>query len=178
MSRRGRRCFAFNKYIASVGTSVRERMYDASMANTTASARGTKRYRATPLKKNIGRNTMQMQSVDTRAGTAICAAPSRMASRWACPSSKYRSMFSIVTVASSTRIPTARAKPPSVMMLMVSPRKLRIMTDVRMDSGMETAMIKVLRQLPRKSRIINPVRHAAMTASRSTPLMEPRTKMD
>ncbi len=63
-------------------------------------------------------------------------------------------------------------------MLMVSPRKLRIMTDVKMDSGIEMAMINVLRQLPRKSRIIKPVRHAAMTASRMTPFTEPRTKMD
>ena len=30
-------------------------------------------------------------------------------------------MFSMVTVASSTRMPTARARPPRVMMLMVSP---------------------------------------------------------
>jgi hypothetical protein len=52
------------------------------------------------------------------------------------------------------------------------------MIEVKMDSGMETAMIKVLRQLPRKSRIINPVRQAAMTASRMTPFTEPRTKMD
>ena len=36
-------CFAFSRYIASVGTSVRERMYDAIMANTTASASGTNR---------------------------------------------------------------------------------------------------------------------------------------
>jgi len=36
-------CFAFSKYIASVGTSVRDKIYEASMANTTASARGTKR---------------------------------------------------------------------------------------------------------------------------------------
>ncbi len=48
------------------------------MAKTTASASGTNRYRATPLRKNMGRNTMQMESVETSAGTAICAAPSRM----------------------------------------------------------------------------------------------------
>ncbi len=36
-------CFTFNRYIASVGTSVRDRMYDAIMANTTASASGTNR---------------------------------------------------------------------------------------------------------------------------------------
>ena len=63
-------------------------------------------------------------------------------------------------------------------MLMVSPRKLRVMTDVKMDRGMEMAMIKVLRQLPKNNKIINPVRHAAMIASRMTPFTEPRTKMD
>ena len=63
-------------------------------------------------------------------------------------------------------------------MLMVSPRKLRVMTEVRIDSGIETAMIRVLRQLPRKSRIIRAVRHAAMIASWITPITAPRTKTD
>src|SRR5258708_37943710 len=48
--------FAFSKYIASVGTSVRDRMYDASMAKTTASAKGTKRYLATPAKSKDTRD--------------------------------------------------------------------------------------------------------------------------
>ena len=74
--------------MASVGTSVLDRMYDASMANTTDSASGTKRYRATPVRKNIGRNTMQMASVDTKAGTAIWAAPSRIPSCCFFPSDK------------------------------------------------------------------------------------------
>ena len=39
-------------------------------------------------------------------------------------------------------------------------------------------MIKVLRQLPRKSRIIIAVRQAAMTASRTTPWIEALTKID
>ena len=64
-------------------------------------------------------------------------------------------MFSIATVASSTRMPTASARPPSVMMLMVSPSALSTMIEVRIDSGIETAMISVLRQLPRKTRIIS-----------------------
>ena len=42
-------------------------------------ASGTKRYRATPVKKNIGTKTMQMQSVETNAGSAISPAPSRIA---------------------------------------------------------------------------------------------------
>ena len=49
---------------------------------------------------------------------------------------------------------------------------------MRIDSGIDTAMISVLRQLPRKIRIITPVRHAAMIASRITPLTAARTKMD
>ena len=43
------------------------------MANTTASAIGTNRKPATPVRKNIGTNTMQMQSSDTKAGVTICA---------------------------------------------------------------------------------------------------------
>ena len=78
-------------------------------------------------------------------------------------------MFSIATVASSTRMPTASARPPSVMMLIVSPSALSTMIDVRIDSGIETAMISVLRQLPRNSRIISAVRQAAISASRTTP---------
>src|SRR5258708_12609379 len=76
-----------------------------------------------------------MQSVETSAGTAICAAPSRIASRRPCPSSRNRSIFSIVTVASSTRIPTANASTPSVMVLIVSPSKLRMITELRVDTG-------------------------------------------
>ena len=55
-------------------------MYDAIIANTTASAIGTNRKRATPDRKNIGTNTMQMHSVETNAGTPISPAPTMIAS--------------------------------------------------------------------------------------------------
>ena len=121
---------------------------------------------------------MQMQSVETSAGTEICAAPSRIASRSSWPSSRKRSMFSIVTVASSTKIPTARARPPRVIILIVCPKALSTRIEVRMESGMEIAIISVLRQLPRNTRIMMPVKQAAITASRITPLTAARTKMD
>ena len=64
-------------------------------------------------------------------------------------------------------------------MLIVSPSARRAaMSEHRIDSGIETAMISVLRQLPRKSRIISAVRQAAMIASLTTPLIEARTKSD
>ncbi len=48
--------------------------------------------------------------------------------------------------------------------------------EARIDNGMEMKMMTVLRQLPRNSRIIRPVRQAAMVASRTTPEIEARTK--
>ena len=64
------------------------------------------------------------------------------------PSSRTRWVFSIVTVESSTRMPTASAKPPSVIVLMVSPSALRTAIEVRIESGIEIKTISVDRQLP------------------------------
>src|SRR6202047_5061462 len=50
--------------------------------------------------------------------------------------------------------------------------------DVRIESGIEMQTINVLRQLPRNSRIIMPVRPAAISASRTTPSIEARTNTD
>ena len=87
-------------------------------------------------------------------------------------------MFSISTVASSTRMPTASARPPRVMMLIVSWSALSSRMLTRIESGIETTMMSVLFQLPRKSKIMMAVRQAAMSASRSTPSIEARTKSD
>ena len=51
-------------------------------------------------------------------------------------------------------------------------------SDVRMESGIDTQTISVLRQLPRNSRIISAVRAAAIVASRNTPLTAARTNTD
>src|ERR1700757_838785 len=118
-----------------VGTRVRDRTNEQIIANMTASAMGTNRKRATPSRKNIGTNTMQMQSSDTKAGVTICSAPSMMAGSTSLPCSRCQLMFSIVTVASSTRMPTASARPPSVMMLSVSPSAARIATEPSRESG-------------------------------------------
>ena len=68
-----------SRWLAIVGTSVRDRKNEQIMANITASAIGTNRKRGTPSRKNIGTNTMQMQSSETKAGVTICRAPSMIA---------------------------------------------------------------------------------------------------
>ena len=154
---------------------MRDRKYDAAIAKITAIASGRNRAAAGPVSAKIGRKTMQIESVETNAGIAICAAPSTIAGRSAFPCSRLRWMFSIATVASSTRMPTASARPPNVITLSVCPVPQRQMIDASTESGIETATTIVERQLPRKSRIISAVRQAAITPSRSTPAIVART---
>ena len=150
------------------------------MAKTTASASGTNRYLATPESRNIGANTMQIESVATKAGVAICDALSRITSSksFSGSASRFRLMFSTSTVASSTKMPTASARPPRVMILIVSPIALNAIMEVRIARGIEVAMMRVLLQLPKKVRIMKAVRHAAISVSLTTPLIAPRTKID
>ena len=121
---------------------------------------------------------MQMQIVDTNAGVAISAAPSSMARTMGFRCAMLRWTFSISTVASSTRMPTASAMPPRVMTFSVSPSQERMTIDTRIDSGIETTTMSVLRQLPRKTRSITAVSAAAMHASLTTPCTAARTKID
>ena len=91
---------------------------------------------------------------------------------------RLRWTFSSSTVASSTRMPTARAMPPSVMVLSVCPKPHSTMMDVKIESGIEVATIKVLRHEPRKRRIMSAVNPAAIAPSLSTPVTAARTKTD
>ena len=71
-------------------------------------------------------------------------------------------MFSIDTVASSTSMPMARARPPSVMMLIVLPVSHRPSSEPSSAIGMLNTTTITLRQSRRKSRIIRPVKPAPM----------------
>ena len=93
--------------------------YEVIIAKLTASASGTNRLRAAPSMKNTGRNTARMHSIASSRGTAVSVLPRRTASATESVCYICTWMFSTSTVASSTRMPTASASPPSVMMLMV-----------------------------------------------------------
>jgi hypothetical protein len=84
----------------------------------------------------------------------------------------------MVTVESSTRMPTARASPPSVIVLSVWPRKNRTTREASMESGIEIMTTRVDRHDPRNSRIINAVSPAAMAPSRTTPTTDWVTNTD
>jgi hypothetical protein len=84
----------------------------------------------------------------------------------------------IVTVPSSTNMPTASARPPRVMTLMVWPSEDRAVSENRMASGISIRMMIVERQLPRNSKIMTPTSAAASAASRMTPNTAALTKID
>jgi len=64
-------------------------------------------------------------------------------------------------------------------MLMVSPRKMRIITDVRMDSGREDGNDQGTAAISQEEQNHQPVRHAAMTpCTEPHNVEEPRTKME
>ena len=113
--------------------------------------------------------TIQIAKVATKAGTAICCAPSKIACSRGFPCPKLRWIFSISTVASSTKIPTAKDRPPKVIILRVCPINRRVMIEQRIDKGMEIATIKVLRQLPKNNKIMAAVKQAAINPSVNTP---------
>ena len=162
----------------STGTRVRDSTYEVSIANTTASAWGVNRYFGVSVSAKTETKAAQIERVEIRAGLAMPAAPSTTDLRKGSPSSNIRWVFSMATVASSTRMPTASARPPSVMTLMVSPSAARIASEVRIESGIETSTTMVERQEPRKSRIVRPVSPAAITASWITPSIAAETKTD
>jgi len=81
------------------------------------------------VRRTTGKKTMQIESVAASAGVAICWALSRTTrvSEWGVPSGQrfpwFRWMFSTSTVASSTSMPIASARPPRVMRFRVWPAR-------------------------------------------------------
>ena len=70
----------------------------------------------------MGTNTARMQSIASKRGTAVSELPRRTATATDSVLPIWAWMFSTSTVASSTRMPTANDRPPSVIKLIVLSR--------------------------------------------------------
>ncbi len=163
---------------ANAGTTENDRTYDANIDSTTVMASGMNRKRAGPTRRTTGKNTMQMQSVATVSGWITSAEPSRIATVSGFPSAWLRWMFSMTTVALSTSMPMASARPPSVIRLMVCPVTNRPAMPAKIESGIDTETMTVLRQLPRNTRIIKETRIEDRIASWITFSTAARTNTD
>ena len=128
--------------------------------------------------KNDGTNTATTDSIASSRGRTTSPLASSTPRAIGAPRARCVWMFSMATVASSTRMPTASARPPSVMMLIVWPAPQSATTAASSANGIVTTTIAELRQSRRNSRTIRPVRSAPRIASRSTALSAPATLPD
>ena len=160
---------------ASTGTSVFESKYEASIASPTASESGTNSARDTPTIRNDGTKTARIASIASRRGVIVSRAASKTAFIFGSPRARWTWMFSIATVASSTRMPMASARPPSVMIFTVCPVSHRPTSAASSANGMVSTTIKALRTSRRKSSTIRPVRIAPSAPSSASPRTALRT---
>ena len=174
-------CFAIDeriKYLNITGTSVNESARLAIRETQTDIDSGEKRYLAVPWRRKTGTKTMQMAIVESSVGTRISNPPSMIAGSNSLPSARCRSTFSSTTVALSTRMPTARANPPSVIVLSVCPKQYITKMPATIESGMEIIMMNASRQLPRNNRIISAVRPGGHRAAHYDAVKCARTNID
>ena len=136
------------------------------MLKPTASESGRNSARAAPSMKSEGRKTAMTHAMAKKRGKAVARMALRTAVATARPRSRSCSIASMATVASSTRMPTASARPPKVMRLMVCPHNHSPKTAISKASGILTTTIRVLRRSRKKTYTIKPVKIAPSTDSR------------
>ena len=128
--------------------------------------------------KNDGTNTATTESMASSRGTTTSPLASSTPRATGTPRARCVWMFSIATVASSTRMPTASARPPSVMTLMVWPAPHSAITAASSANGIVTTTMPALRQSRRNTSTISPVSSAPSAASRSTACSDAETLRD
>ena len=99
----------------------------------------------------VGRNTAIKVKLVAMTARPISSAASRAAWYGVLPMRRWRMMFSISTIASSTRMPTTSDSDSKVTMLIVKPNRCIAPKAGITDSGSAVAATKVARQLRRKN---------------------------
>ena len=89
-----------------------------------------------------------------------------------------RKTFSTSTTASSTSSPMAMARPPSVMVLIDSPKYLKTSAVIRIEIGIAVSEINVVRQLNRNRNSTIATTISASTRTRSTLPIDASIKFD
>ena len=135
-------------------------------------------YLLTPLSRNTGKNTTEVVTVAAKTGSATSVPPSLAAFSGGAPSSMKRKMFSSTITELSIKRDSTSASPPNNIVLIDPPMPLTISRQASTASGMAISAATVALGLPRKTKIMTPVRRSPIPASFSRFLMAPLTKTD
>src|SRR6185437_12871160 len=133
------------QYAESIGSSENETNSDTSTDDAMVSANGLNHCPATPYMNAIGTNTATIENVVAATASPISSVPSCDAVTWSLPISMWRTMFSRTTMASSMRMPIARERPSSDMVLSVNPNAHTAMNDASTETGSASPVITVER---------------------------------
>ncbi|MNK53155.1 hypothetical protein D3C87_721070 [compost metagenome] len=136
-----------------MGVKVSETRHETRMATATVMANSLKSRPTIPPMKSTGMKTAASEMVIAMIVKTISREPSRAASRRLLPCSMWRTMFSSMTIASSTTRPVARVSAISERLF-----KLKPMNDItpkvaRIDTGSAKAGIKVADRFLRKRKM-------------------------
>ena len=148
------------QYAESIGSSENETKSDTATAQAMVSANGLNHWPETPDMNAMGTNTARIDSVVAVTARPISSVPSRAAVKWSLPISRWRTMFSRTTMASSIRMPIASDRPSSDMVLSVKPATHTAMNDASTDTGSARPVMTVERQELRKRNTTSTVRMA------------------
>ena len=108
----------------SIGSRVKETNSETSTAKATVMPNWKKKRPMIPFMNATGTNTATIDKVVASTARPISAVPSRAAVKWSSPCSRWRTMFSRTTMASSISRPMASDSAIRVMTLRVMPQEV------------------------------------------------------
>ena len=149
------------------------------MAAVLVMKRSVKSFCATPLAKQSGMNTATFVMAELNMGMATSLVPSIAAETSSFPSSSLcRVMFSMQTMALSTRLPMARPMPARDSMLVDTWPKNMKMNVTNVERGIVSVAMVEVRKFRRKLIRTRNARMAPMMPSETNPSMAPAMNSD
>ena len=154
-------CGGRRKRLAIIGVTVSDTTADARIAQQITIANSLSRRPTIPGMNNTGMNTATSDSVIDMMVKPISFEPTSAACSGSMPSSMWRTMFSSITIASSTTKPTARVSASRDRLSMLWPKKYISPKVMPTEIGSAIEGMSVAERLRRKRKITSTTRTPA-----------------
>ncbi len=157
-----------------IGVRVSETMAETTTEMVSTIANSRKSRPTMPVMKRSGMKTAMSETLSEMTVKPICRAPLSAASIGASPISMKRTMFSIITIASSTTKPVAMVNAMSERLSRVKPTSSITPKVPMIASGSETLGMIVAQNLRRKTKMTRTTRKMVRTSVNCTSWTEAR----
>src|SRR4051812_20136107 len=151
-----------------MGSREKETNRETSTEQAMVSANGLNHWPAMPCMKATGTKTQTMEKVVAATARPISSVASCAAFTWSLPISTCLTMFSRTTMASSIKMPMARERPISDIVLRVKPKAQTAMKEESTETGRARPVITVERQELRNRKTTKTVSRAPSISASST----------